>query len=66
MKWKVGTDEDDAEAVKQIIKWPVSFDSQVTKLVICSADSFTERVMREAENHDVILISLVAVHVLFT
>lgn len=57
VKWKEGVDDDDLQAVDQIVKWSNSFDSQVTKCVISSAKNFTEEAKTEARNEDVILIN---------
>lgn len=57
VKWKKGVDEDDLQAVDQIVKWSNSFDSQVTKCVISSAKDFTKKAKKEAKNEDVILIN---------
>ena len=49
VKWKRGVDENDAEAVEQIVNWSNSFDSKVTKCVITSAKKFTKEANIEAK-----------------
>lgn len=56
MKWKQGTDPDDEEAVRQIVKWAESAKSDAAKYVISSASGFTEKAEALAAEHDVMLI----------
>ncbi|MCY4305535.1 MAG: restriction endonuclease [Aestuariivita sp.] len=56
VKWKQGKDQNDDEAVKQVIQWAKSQSSNARKYVISSASSFTEDACTRAADHDVILI----------
>ena len=56
VKWKQGEDEDDANAVSQIIQWAESQGSNAAKYVISSASSFTVDAQNRAADGDVILI----------
>lgn len=56
VKWKQGIDQNDVEAVRQIVKWARFTNSSATKYVISSASSFTEKAREEAEADGVVLI----------
>ena len=56
VKWKQGVDEDDEQAVKQIVQWAQRQDSSATKYVISSAKGFTDKAREKAAAYDVMLI----------
>ena len=56
VKWKQGRDEDDVEAVKQIVRWAEWQGSTANKYVISSASGFTKEARKEAEKNGVVLI----------
>ena len=56
VKWIQGVDNDDANAVAQIIQWAESQGSNAAKYVISSASGFTEDAQNHAADGDVILI----------
>ncbi len=56
VKWKQGEDQNDEEAIEQVIKWVDSESSNARKYVISSASSFTKDACKKAENKDVTLI----------
>lgn len=57
VKWKKGIDENDISAVKQLERWyRWNGDPAVEKMVISSADDFTDECKREAEDKDIILL----------
>ena len=56
VKWKQGVDEEDEEAVNQIIKWKKWQGSGAMKCVISSASRFTDRACKLAAENDVHLI----------
>lgn len=54
VKWKKGIDQNDVQAVEQLVKWQES--DAVQKFVISSADNFTDACKKKAEYHSVTLI----------
>lgn len=56
VKWIQGVDNDDANAVAQIIQWAESQGSNAAKYVISSASGFTKGAQNHAADGDVILI----------
>ncbi|MCY4406461.1 MAG: restriction endonuclease [Rhodospirillaceae bacterium] len=56
VKWKQGLDEDDEQAVRQIVDWAESQGSDAVKYVISSASEFTEGAKKMAAANDVVLI----------
>ncbi len=56
VKWKQGEDQNDEEAIQQVIQWAESQNSDARKYVISSASSFTEDAHKKAEDQDVTLI----------
>ena len=56
VKWKQCVDTHDRNAVKQIIKWAASQESNAAKYVISSASRFTEKAKELAIENDVVLI----------
>ena len=56
VKWKQGIDENDEEAVRQIVGLPKSEESEAAKSVISSASDFTDRAREEAAADGVVLI----------
>jgi hypothetical protein len=57
VKWKLGVDANDVQAVEQIVQWTQSEDSNAARFVISSASSFTPKARKAAKEHDVGLIS---------
>jgi len=56
VKWKSGVDQNDINAVEQLLVWDEIKDGAVKKFVISSADRFTDKCKRKAEDEDVTLI----------
>ena len=56
VKWKQGKDENEEEAVEQVIQWAKSQNSTAKKHVISSASQFTEEAHKKAAEYDVVLI----------
>ena len=54
VKWKKGIDEDDTSAVEQLARWDEC--DPVEKIVISSADGFTEQCKRMARDEDIMLL----------
>ena len=57
VKWKQGVDQDDEDAVKQIVDGVSFLGNDAVKYVISSASRFTENAKRTAAENDVVLIS---------
>ena len=53
VKWKQGIDRDDISAVEQLDRWN---EEPVEKMVISSADDFTDECKRVAKDKDIILL----------
>ena len=53
VKWKQGVDEDDKKAVRQIVQWAESQESDAVKYVISSASGFTNKARELAAANDV-------------
>ena len=56
VKWIQGVDQDDVNAVLQIVQWAESQESNAAKYVISSASDFTKDAQNRAAEKDVILI----------
>ena len=55
VKWKQGVDQDDTEAIDQIVKWAKSEGSDAAKCVISSASAFTDKMYEQAAANNVVL-----------
>ncbi len=53
VKWKQGIDENDVSAVNQLVSWN---EGPIEKMVISSADDFTDECKRVAKDNDIILL----------
>ena len=56
VKWKQGVDEDDAQAVAQVVQWAQWQESSATKCVISSAAGFSAKAQEAADAHGVVLV----------